>query len=248
MIKPWGARTVLLRARVGSLNYNLHDALSDKDWKLFVLPSFDDLYNGTRYSYAHTSPQEDYTVHDIRRLADLILKGNPYFLEVLYSRELAIHKPYYHLLEPLFHQREIITAAGRVHLYRSCLGTYQEKRKNLRKGTATTGTLVERYGYDTKEALHAYRLLDLLERYAACAWNFAHALSYDDPTTSILWAIKTGMIADGDIDALLEGKRRQITSLAPQYDQPVSPAIADLVRQTIQTIVHHHLIHGDGHA
>lgn len=40
-------RIVVLKALVGSHNYNLNTESSDKDYKYFVLPTLDDLYNGT---------------------------------------------------------------------------------------------------------------------------------------------------------------------------------------------------------
>ena len=43
-------RETVFKALVGSHNYNLADKNSDKDYKVFVLPTFEDLYNGVQYS------------------------------------------------------------------------------------------------------------------------------------------------------------------------------------------------------
>ena len=40
----------LLTCLVGSYNYNLNDKNSDKDYKVFVSPTFDDLYSGNQYT------------------------------------------------------------------------------------------------------------------------------------------------------------------------------------------------------
>ena len=37
----------MLKFLVGSHNYNLNTEESDKDWKVFLYPSFDNLYNNT---------------------------------------------------------------------------------------------------------------------------------------------------------------------------------------------------------
>ena len=46
----FGERKVVFKALVGSHNYNLNDETSDKDYKYFVLPTFDDLYTGKMFS------------------------------------------------------------------------------------------------------------------------------------------------------------------------------------------------------
>ena len=43
-------RVPVLKALVGSHNYNLNTPESDKDYKLFVLPTFDDLYSREDYT------------------------------------------------------------------------------------------------------------------------------------------------------------------------------------------------------
>ena len=40
----FGGRNVAFKALVGSHNYNLNTSDSDKDYKLFVIPTLDDLY------------------------------------------------------------------------------------------------------------------------------------------------------------------------------------------------------------
>ena len=39
-------RQWLIKALVGSHNYNLNTETSDKDYKVFVLPTFNELYKG----------------------------------------------------------------------------------------------------------------------------------------------------------------------------------------------------------
>ena len=59
-------RIVVMKALVGSRNYNLNTESSDRDYKYFVLPSFDDLYNGVLFSTGRETPLVDYTIHDVR--------------------------------------------------------------------------------------------------------------------------------------------------------------------------------------
>ena len=57
---------------VGSHNYNLTTENSDKDYKLFILPEFEDLYSGNLFSTPNVvSSTMDYDIHDIRQLPKL---------------------------------------------------------------------------------------------------------------------------------------------------------------------------------
>ena len=87
MTERFGGRQVVLKALTGSHNYNLNTPDSDKDYKFFVTPTFDDLYSGNRFSNGKQSDEMDYTVHDIRQLSHLLWKSNPNFIEVLFSQE-----------------------------------------------------------------------------------------------------------------------------------------------------------------
>ncbi|WP_206706321.1 zinc ribbon domain-containing protein [Anoxybacillus flavithermus] len=80
-------RKVSFKALVGSYNYNLQTESSDKDYKVFFLPSFEGLYSGEKYSKSITSDTEDIEYHDVRKLSDMLRKSNVNFLEVLFSVE-----------------------------------------------------------------------------------------------------------------------------------------------------------------
>lgn len=80
-------RKVSFKALVGSYNYNLQTESSDKDYKVFFLPSFEGLYSGEKYSKSITSDTEDIEYHGIRKLPDMLWKSNVNFLEVLFSVE-----------------------------------------------------------------------------------------------------------------------------------------------------------------
>ncbi|MCS4475861.1 hypothetical protein JQ032_09960 [Clostridium botulinum] len=45
-------------------------------------------------------------------------------------------------------------------LFNSCIGMHKNKINNINKKTRETIELVKKYGYDTKQALHSYKLLD----------------------------------------------------------------------------------------
>lgn len=77
------------RCLVGSQNYQLAGPESDRDYKILLCPTFNDLYNFHRvgkgdlvnFDHDHYSPM------DIRQFNDLLLKCNPNVLEMVFSTE-----------------------------------------------------------------------------------------------------------------------------------------------------------------
>ena len=80
-----GGRKELFRALVGSHNYN-NTPESDKDYKIFIAPTFDDLYFNKQFSNSIIGETEDYDIHDIRKVSHLWWKANVNFIEVLFSK------------------------------------------------------------------------------------------------------------------------------------------------------------------
>lgn len=186
-------RIEVFRALVGSHNYNLNDETSDKDFKIFVLPTFDDLYKGKMYSDSKIGKDFDYDVHDIRKLSELFWKANINFLEVLYSKE---HHGYFLDLFKIYSLKDQLATMNLPYLYNACKGMHFEKMKRLDKPTEGTAHLIEKYGYNTKEALHAYRVLDFITRFAYTDFtDFKWAMTYNEETRAEMLAIKQGRLS-----------------------------------------------------
>lgn len=192
-------RIELFRGIVGSHNYNLNTETSDKDYKIFVLPTFDDLYFSKEFSKSYIGDFEDFNCCDIRKLSHLLWKSNINFIEVLFSCELTINQNLsietINLLKNIFSYKEEIARMNLPYLYMACLGTSKDKKQTMEKGTSNTKYLVDKYGYDTKAAMTSIRMLDFLTRYANNNFsNFEKSIRYDkkDCTRDTLLAIKNG--------------------------------------------------------
>lgn len=157
----FGGRRVVARALTGSHNYNLNTPASDEDWKFFVVPTFDDLYRGKMFSDAKVSETYDYSVHDVRQLGNLLWKANLNYVEVLYS----VRSTYDPALGSLFLNRERYGTMNLPAFYNATFGMHLQKMASLHKGTGTTQEIVDRLGYDTKQACHALRCLFVLQSY-----------------------------------------------------------------------------------
>lgn len=168
----FNGRLTVVKALVGSHNYNLNTKSSDQDYKYFVAPTFDDLYSGKMFSTSSQSDSMDYDCHDIRQLSNLLWKANINFVEVLFSRDLFFHPG----LSWLFDHKNALSSMNLPYLYKATMGMHFQKMNHLFDGTAKTKPLVQAYGYDTKQATHAYRYLKVLER-----------LSYDMPMQEAIY-------------------------------------------------------------
>jgi predicted nucleotidyltransferase len=214
VIVDFEGRKVVFKALVGSHNYNLNDENSDKDYKYFVLPTFDDLYHGKMFSTSKVSPTEDYSVHDIRKLGDLLWKANLNFLEVLYSKETEIFmlgehcrfKHYPDAVDWIFENRDKLVTMNLPYLYNACKGMHFEKMKRLNQASEGTQHLLDKYGYNTKEALHAYRVLDFCDRFATNEFtSFDKAIYYDyPPNRAFLMGIKHGEFSESEFRVLMD--------------------------------------------
>ena len=206
------------KALVGSHNYNLNTPESDRDYKVFFYPSFDDLYSGQKYSKAKTSETEDIEYHDIRKLPDMLWKSNVNFLEVLFSTDV---KTYDGLYKELHNKRELIARMNLPYLYDACMGMFHKKLKEYDRDTAY---LDLKLGFEeqtkkvNKHAMSAYRILDFLFRYQINGFtSFQNAIKYDekDAKRDFLFTLRNGRIID--VKEILNSKKEQTEELKHFY-------------------------------
>lgn len=260
MNKLTGKRKVLLKALVGSHNYNLDTPESDRDYKVFVAPTFEDLYEGKSYSNSDIGAEADHDIHDIRKLERLLYKSNVNFMEILFSEDLQIAEDASDntkmLLENLIDIKDDIARMNLPYLYHACIGMYHNKMKYLEKGTSGTMHLVEKYGYDTKQALHSYRILDFLIRFMNSGFNdFKWAITYSGirPRLSNLFElsdremmlnIKNGEYTLGGFKKIVEDKLKFVEEkFKPSYmKHNVNEETNDKLKNTIRDIVKEELL------
>jgi predicted nucleotidyltransferase len=188
-----GNREQAVKALTGSHNYNLNTAGSDKDYKYFVFPTFNDLYAGKMFSNSVVSPELDATCHDVRQLVDLVWKANVNFIEVLFST--SVH--YDNAFAFMFGNREAYATMNLHTFFKATYGMHLMKMKDLHKGTAETTKLVEKFGYDTKQACHALRCLWTISRFMNCK-NMGEALWFgeNEPKRETLINLKEGKFTE----------------------------------------------------
>ncbi|UGO50994.1 nucleotidyltransferase [Bacillus phage vB_BanS_Nate] len=192
-------RNVVMKALVGSNNYSLNTEqreiegriilASDKDYKAFITPTFEELYRKTMFAKSEIGVEEDIEIHDVRKLPDLFWKANLNYLEPLYSKELWLDDSIE--MKEIYNLRQEIFNMNLPTMIKSLYGTYRQKMKLLPKGTESTQVLVDLFGYDTKQAQHAYRHLDFAIKYAE--------LDFKNPEQAFRYS-------GGDLDFMTEMK------------------------------------------
>lgn len=193
---------VLMKAIVGSHNYNLNTDTSDKDYKYFVLPTFDELYYGKFFSHAKESEAEDYTVHDIRKLSHLFWKANVNFLEVLYGSPI-FWKEATDLMDFLIKNRQDLCTMNLPYLYDACIGMAINYSHRFLKVTPSSETSIEKYGYAIKCMYQAVRILTFLIRMKESHFDFYESIWYEPgEERDMLMAIKQGKMSFDTVNVL----------------------------------------------
>jgi predicted nucleotidyltransferase len=182
-------RTIAVCALTGSHNYNLNTPASDEDYKYFVYPNFNDLYAGKMFANSMTSTNLDATCHDVRQLVDLVWKANLNFIEVLFSENVVCDDA----VRPIFDARDSLATMNLYAFFKATYGMHLMKIKDLRKGTGNTTMLVEKFGYDTKQACHALRCLYVISRFMESGYmGKALWFEYGNPQRNVLLDVKAG--------------------------------------------------------
>lgn len=189
MTETFEGRTVVLKSLVGSYSANLNTPASDKDYKYFVAPSFDDLYTGKMFATASVSDTLDYDVHDIRKLANLLWKSNLNFIGALFHMEYIDDGLFW-----LHDHADELASMNLPYLYSATMGMHFEKMSTLLKGTGNTQVLIEKYGFDTKQGCHALRCLLVLRRISE-GMRVREALWFDGADREALMNVKNGKVS-----------------------------------------------------
>ena len=150
----------------------------------------------------------------------MLWKANINFIEVLFSEEQFIENTLEgnYLLKIIKNKNEL-AKMNLPYLWDACIGMHYNKFKLLQKGTKGTQYLVDKYGYDTKQAQHCYRVLDFLERYYNNSFSdFKQAIWYNDGRErDLLIDIKHGKFTLNKFIEMVQSKREDIGKLKNYY-------------------------------
>lgn len=245
-------RKIAFTTLVGSHNYNLNTPESDKDYKAFFIPSFDELYSGEKYSKALTSDSEDIEYHDLRKLPDMLWKSNVNFLEVLFSVEVKKENTEFgDVYKELRDRNEEIARMNLSYLFDACMGMYNKKyreyQRDLNYIMQDNMTNSEQWKAKVnKHAMSALRILNFLDRYANTGFtDFQSSIWYEDTdkTKSHLLDVRYGKVENLN-DKLQETEMLVVGKLKELYkSQKPELNMQQYVYDTIKSYIENYIVY-----
>jgi predicted nucleotidyltransferase len=150
--------TVFVIMLQGSQNYGLDDENSDYDFKCFIIPTFDRLYNRKPISTKYDLEYGQVEVKDAQRFIGLLESMNPSYVEILFTSHYLVNPKFESHYEMMRTIRNFLVEERIHNLSRTLTGMANDKYKNLTKSTPATKAIIEEFGYNPKELHHIARL------------------------------------------------------------------------------------------
>lgn len=208
----------ILRGLVGSTAHGLNiEGQDDRDeMGVFIEPpenvcgltSCDHYIYRTQPEGVRSGPGDlDLTLYSLRKFVGLATKGNPSVIVLLWLPEYITITPAGH---ELVRMREAFVTKEAGARFLGYLTSQKMGLLGKRAKTVQRPELVERYGYDTKFAMHALRLglegIDYLTEGRL-------TLPVREPNRSVLRGVRTGQYSFAEVVKLIEGAEARLCEL-----------------------------------
>ena len=163
----------------GSQNYGLDDAESDVDTKLLLVPTLDEIiFNKKPVSTTHVRENDEHIdAKDIRLYWQCFRKGNPNFVEVLFTDYYIVNPMYADLWEEMRDTREQVARVNPLVACKAMMGMVQEKYHAMEHRYPSRAEIVDKFGYDPKQLQHLIRMTDFLEEYVRNTYSYRDILT-----------------------------------------------------------------------
>ena len=151
----------------GSQNYYLDDEESDVDTKLLLVPTLDEIvFNKKPVSITHILDNDEHIdAKDVRLYWQCFKKGNPNFVEILFSRVSYVNPMYQEAWDAMVCGRELVARVHPMAAAKAMMGMVQEKFHAMEHRYPSRAEIVDKFGYDPKQLQHLIRMADFLEQY-----------------------------------------------------------------------------------
>lgn len=166
----------------GSQNYSLDDAESDVDTKLLLVPTLNEIvFNKQPVSTTHVRDNDEHIdAKDIRLYWQCFRKGNPNFVEVLFTDYYIVNPMYADLWDEMRDNREMVARVNPLVAAKAMMGMVQEKFHAMEHRYPSRAHIVDKFGYDPKQLQHLIRMSWFLETYTydECCYKDILTLDY----------------------------------------------------------------------
>lgn len=233
----WASENIVLKVLGGSHAYGLASEDSDKDYRGVALPPVSWLVGfppgdyGSQ-TFTHKRDSEDIVIHTLEKFCRLALKSNPNILELLFCRSVEIKI----MTEVGKQLRELRYAFLSRSTYASFSGYAFGQLKRMRNhntGHGAHSDLIEKYGYDTKNAMHLIRLLLM----ATEILRGNEPAIYRSTDRGLLLSIRNGRYTAHQVQTMAEDMDKECLALRDVSPLPNSPNRARVARflEEVQT-------------
>lgn len=242
-------RTPFLKALVGSHNYNLQVPSSDMDYKLFVLPLFEDMFANRDIAKSFTADNgDDVEYKDARQLSYLWWKSNVNFTEVLFSNDLVFSQEVEKHVKKLLDKKEEIARMNLPYLHKSSLGMIRTKLRLAQRNYENGLIRYDENGKQSivkgisapwgKEMMGAYRIGDFFMRYYNNGFtDFKAAMTYSDEERVKLLAFKNEEMSYEDALAMVKEKEQELLDVVFTYDEEDGLKTKEFVESVLKEAV-----------
>lgn len=239
-LSPDKERAVIFKALTGSHNYNLATETSDRDYKVFYMPDFNDLYENHNLPVTEIiGPKEDYSFQDIRKLTSLIWKSNISFIEPLFSVEMDINPVFYDFVQYLLSKRDELSRINLPYLFDSTMGIFGR----VEKSRWTEYDDQRSTCCDSKKTAMVIRLLDFLDRFYRTDFSdFKSAFTYSGIEREKLLNIKNGLWTNKEVQKRLEMSLARVREIENDYKRrPPNNDLHFELESTLKELVRKHI-------
>lgn len=178
-----------------------------------------------------------------------MFKSNPNSIEILFSEDLYVNEKISNSMKNIVVQilemKHKLSRMNLPYLYQSSMGTFTSRMKSLEKVIGNSEQLVNTHGYNTKQAMQAYRILDLLDRFYKNEFkDFKSAIHYSDVSErEFIKSIKSGSLTKEEFMNLI-GEKEEYTRniLQPIFmNNTVDNETLDKLKSLLRELVNVHL-------
>lgn len=170
----------------GSQNYYLDDEESDVDTKLLVVPTLDEIiFNRKPVSVTHIRDNDEHIdAKDVRLYWQCFRKGNPNFVEILFSRVSYVNPMYQDLWDKMVAMAEDVARVNPLASAKAMMGMVQEKYHAMEHRYPSRADIIDKFGYDPKQLSHLIRMSWFLFEYVENYYSYEDILSLYKPIDS----------------------------------------------------------------
>lgn len=222
----WLNEKTILLTITGSIAYGTNTANSDRDYRgvcippqdyFFGLKSFNEYNTTGGKNFKNTKDDIDIAITHISKFVAEAMKGIPNNIEILFTNPEHIISKNEFGDELISHRYEFLTKALK-HKFSGY--AISQKKKIVIKGNNGTGRqdLIQKYGYDTKFAMHSIRLLDSAKEILQ-----TQDFSTFRPNRDELLAIRNGRYTEQQILKIIDDLDQELSELYISSKLPNTP-------------------------